>query len=676
MQWLVALAALVPLPVDHWARTPLVPRVRSRPPLLQVSSSDAQLPPPPPAPPPANGAEATIAKAEGLPTDLGPLPPVGETLRGVTAKSVSVVTLKLDVDNPLPVPLVDPSATFVQLFRACTPYIKMHQGSTMVIHVASEVLDQKHLFDPIMEEVAVLALLGVRPVLLVGVKQQVDASLRDRGLDELKPKYHHGIRETSEATMRVVQEVSGFMRARVEGALSRGRARSGPVGGVGVDVVGGNFFYTAQPVGVRDGIDFGYTGEVRSVDTAKINQHLNNGEIVLMTALGYSASGTIFNVKTEQIAASAASALGASKLIYLTPQRLLETTRCAPTPQSPAPDDDEFVECALGSQSSVLQSLRLGEAKALIRHYRASAADQMAESQKAESQKAAGSGKAGEREGAAAEEEAKAAAGGDGAEGGVEGGAEGGAAARGLPPVDIVAEAAASSIAADAAAEASMLDLCKHCVRALELGVTRAHLLPPTPGALIQELYTTDGIGTLISRDVYDGIRLATASDIPSILDLIAPLEAAGVLVPRPPEVLARDVHMGYYYVYTRDNTLLACAQLKRYSSTHAELGCLVVAPGYRRQGCGDAMLGFLERTAIAAGVQQLFALSTHTMQWFMERGFTEVPLQALPERRVAIYNHERGSKIYMKNLMTTREVDAEELFWVASLAKENAKGK
>ena len=54
-----------------------------------------------------------------------------------------------------------------------------------------------------------------------------------------------------------------------------------------------------------------------------------------------------------------------------------------------------------------------------------------------------------------------------------------------------------------------MLDLCKHCVRALELGVTRAHLLPPTPGALIQELYTTDGIGTLISRDVYDGIRLA-----------------------------------------------------------------------------------------------------------------------------------------------------------------------
>ena len=123
-----------------------------------------------------------------------------------------------------------------------------------------QVLDYKDLFDPIMEEVAVLALLGVRPVLLVGVKNQVDASLSERGGETGADQYIHGIRRTSEGSMRVVQEVSGFMRARVEGALARGRSRSGPLGGVGVDVVGGNFFYTAQPIGVRDGIDFGFTG--------------------------------------------------------------------------------------------------------------------------------------------------------------------------------------------------------------------------------------------------------------------------------------------------------------------------------------------------------------------------------------------------------------------------------
>ena len=74
----------------------------------------------------------------------------------------------------------------------------------------------------------------------------------------------------------------------------------------------------------------------------------------------------------------------------------------------------------------------------------------------------------------------------------------------------------------------------------------------------------------IMSRDVYDGIRLASAEDIPSILTLIEPLEARGVLIKRPPDVLARDVDSGYYYVYTRDDTLLACAQLKRYSASHA----------------------------------------------------------------------------------------------------------
>ena len=503
---------------------------------------------------------------------------------------------------------------------------RSHSGVSVSL---AQVLDYKDLFDPIMEEVAVLALLGVRPVLLVGVKNQVDASLNERGGETGTDQYIHGIRRTSERSMRVVQEVSGFMRARVEGALARGRSRSGPLGGVGVDVVGGNFFYTAQPIGVRDGIDFGFTGEVRSIDVHKVNQHLQNGEIVLMTALGYSASGTIFNVKTEQIAASAAAALGASKLIYLTPQRLIETSRCT------ADKVSHEVECA--GASTVLQSLRLAEAKSLIGHYRAAAVAR----------------EAGEPEEAAEE---KAPSPGSG---------------RIVEP-EAVAEAEPAIEPADPEAEACMLDLCKHCVRALELGVTRAHLLPPTPGALIQELYTTDGIGTLISRDVYDGIRLAQASDIPNILDLIAPLEAAGVLVKRQPEVLARDVHMGYYYVYTRDNTLLACAQLKRYSSEHAELGCLVVAPGYRRQGCGDAMLGFLERTAVAAGLRHVFALSTHTMQWFMERGFSQVPLEALPERRIAIFNHERNSKIYMKELVSGRVLDAEELFWIASLAPQN----
>jgi len=122
----------------------------------------------------------------------------------------------------------------------------------------------------------------------------------------------------------------------------------------------------------------------------------------------------------------------------------------------------------------------------------------------------------------------------------------------------------------------------------------------------------------------------------------------------------------GFYYVLTRDANILACAMLKRYALDCAELGCLVVSPRYRKEGRGDSMLSFLERTAISAGVSRLFALSTRTMQWFTERGFVEVPVSELPERRQRTINLARGSKVFMKGLNSPRELDAEELFWAA----------
>ena len=648
-----------------------------RPPPQQQRCAAVSLCAPPPEAESSESANVVESLPTGLPTDLGPLPSVGQLLTQLDPASVGIV--QLDTDHPMDVPLVDPQSTFVELFLQCTPYIKMHQDSTMVIHVASEVLNDDALFDKIMEEVAVLALLGVRPVLLVGVRSQIDQGLQRMGITPAQSV--GGVRETDEATMRVVQEACGFMRSRVEGTLSRGRSRSGPGGTVGVDVVGGNFFFTAQPVGVRDGKDYGFTGEVRSVDVPKINKHLDNGEIVLLTALGYSASGAIFNVKTEQLAAVAASALGASKLIYMTPERLVTIRKGPPgqipdticvTPIEEADDpsvppcdetswagpDSPFVCFAPGGAHDgstpedwpVLQSMRLPEVKAVINNW---LEQQRAGATKPiwKPSKPADDAPAGEVCAAATPESGA-------ANGAANGAARGGKTAKAAPGLKAPAEACVARV----------LQLCQHIVRSLELGVTRAHILPPAPGALIQELYTTDGIGTLVSRDMYDGIRLATAGDVPKILNLIEPLEARGVLIKRPPEVLARDVDMGYYYVYTRDDTLLACAQLKRYSASHAELACLVVEPGYRRQGCGDAMLGFMERTAVAAGVSHLFALSTHTMQWFIERGFEKVEVDALPERRVAIYDRNRGSKIYMKPLKSDRLLDAEELFWSSTI--------
>jgi amino-acid N-acetyltransferase len=218
-----------------------------------------------------------------------------------------------------------------------------------------------------------------------------------------------------------------------------------------------------------------------------------------------------------------------------------------------------------------------------------------------------------------------------------------------------------------------LLDLTAWCVDALEQGVTRAHLVAPTDGALLRELYTRDGAGTLISRDIYEGIRGATLGDIDSLLSLVAPLEADGTLLPRARPKLEDEVHRGCYYVLVRDDLPIACASLKRLDAagTHAELGCLVVATNYRRQSKGDALLSYLERVAIASGVRQLFALSTKTMHWFVERGFNQVELDALPQERQDIYDKSRRPKVYRKTLKADRDVDVEDAFWTRRHAND-----
>ncbi|CAN0178010.1 unnamed protein product, partial [Discosporangium mesarthrocarpum] len=79
-------------------------------------------------------------------------------------------------------------------------------------------------------------------------------------------------------------------------------------------VVGGNFF-SAKPVGVRGGVDYGFSGEVRRMDTAKISSCLARGEIVLLSCLGFSPSGEVFNVDSEAVAAACAIQVAASKLV-------------------------------------------------------------------------------------------------------------------------------------------------------------------------------------------------------------------------------------------------------------------------------------------------------------------------------------------------------------------------
>ena len=169
----------------------------------------------------------------------------------------------------------------------------------------------------------------------------------------------------------------------------------------------------------------------------------------------------------------------------------------------------------------------------------------------------------------------------------------------------------------------------------------------------------------------YEGIRRATREDIPAIISIIRPLEANGQLVPRSQAAIEDAVGVGWTFVYTRDKAAVACAQLRPWGDGCYELACLAVMPEFRRTGRGDAMLGYVERVAMATGGKMIFVLSTQTMHWFVERGFNECALEDLPVERREVYDYERKSKIYAKLIGNERQLAADELFWSGGLDKK-----
>jgi amino-acid N-acetyltransferase len=182
-------------------------------------------------------------------------------------------------------------------------------------------------------------------------------------------------------------------------------------------------------------------------------------------------------------------------------------------------------------------------------------------------------------------------------------------------------------------------------------GIRRVHLIPRAQdGALLQELFTRDGAGTLVSDRPFEELRPARIDDIPGIRALLEPLERAGVLVPRPREDLEEVIDR--FRVTERDGTVVSCAALFCWPEAQiGELACVVVHPDYRTRGRGDRLLAHMETVARERGLTRLFVLTTQTAHWFRERGFEPAGVDALPPARQAAYNARRNSKVYVKAL-------------------------
>ena len=445
---------------------------------------------------------------------------------------------------------------FVSWFRSVAPYIHAFGGKTFVIAFGGEVVDDGQ-FVSLSHDLNLLASLEVRIVLVHGARPQIESRLKRANLET---KLAGGLRVSDDQTMEVVKEANGSIRVEIESLLSMGLVNS-PMAGSDIRVASGNFV-TAKPIGVLEGVDLQHTGEVRKVDAIGIQKRLDDGEMVLLSPLGYSPTGEAFNLSLEDVAVSTAIALDADKLIFLM--------------------DSSGVHNARGE---LLREMTSQKAKNLLQHVKNNHFEN----------------------------------------------------SKNLHETPNITEDEAYYLPA--------------AIKACDHGVARTHLIcRHTDGAILQELFTHDGIGTMVTEMPLESMRQAEIDDVGALLQLIEPLEAEGILVRRGRERLEMEIEQ--FYVMEHDGRVIGCAALYPFlQEKTAEFACLAIHPAYRGGGRGDRLFHYCEEQAKELGFKTIFCLTTRTEHWFLERGFIEKTVTDLPAEKQKIYNLQRRSKVFVKKL-------------------------
>jgi amino-acid N-acetyltransferase len=175
---------------------------------------------------------------------------------------------------------------FVTWFRSAAPYIRTFSGQTFVIAFDGDVIEEGNFTD-LTHDINLLVSVGVKVVLVHGARPQIERAMKAKKLKTVMSSAH--IRVTDEQSLTCVKEANGRLRLEIEALLSMGLPNT-PLAGSPIRVTSGNFVI-AQPKGVINGVDHLYSGDVRKVRCEAINKRLEDGELVLISPLGYSATG-------------------------------------------------------------------------------------------------------------------------------------------------------------------------------------------------------------------------------------------------------------------------------------------------------------------------------------------------------------------------------------------------
>lgn len=186
-------------------------------------------------------------------------------------------------------------------------------------------------------------------------------------------------------------------------------------------------------------------------------------------------------------------------------------------------------------------------------------------------------------------------------------------------------------------AECSYPESLQAAAAACRRGIPRVHLLDGYHrGVLLDEIFSEEGVGTMVHADSYCEIRPLREDDIPELLSMIARSVVDAKLVPRTYESIAENLQS--YYVYTLDDTIVGCVALYPYpQDACAELGCLFIKKNYEGHGYGRAMCRFVEQKARELGFRSIFAVSQSAVAYFRDRlHYAPLPRTALPAARYA----------------------------------------
>jgi amino-acid N-acetyltransferase len=433
----------------------------------------------------------------------------------------------------------------IDLFRASSTYINAHRSKVFVVLLSGEAQADDNFFN-VVYDLSLLHSLGVKLVLVQGARPQITAALEKANIDS---SYHQNLRVTESVCIEIVKQAVGSLGINIDALFSMG-TRNSPMHGSDIRLCRGNFV-TAKPAGIHDGVDFHFTGKVRRIHTAAINKQLNQGNLVVLSNLGYSLTGEVFNLSAEEIATEVAITLNAEKLILMIPE-----------------------DGVIDDKGHLIPSLSESDAK-----------------------------KYADNKAILKDEDSK-----------------------------CISQALYASL------------------RAYSNHVHRIHLISfKSNGALLQELFTREGNGSLVSNDSFDQLRDASISDVTGILNLIKPLENDGTLVERSRELLENEIQN--FKIIELEGAIIACAALYPIDYQSGEIACIAIDSNEQKNGYGARLLTNLEKSASELGFTKLFVLTTVASHWFIEKGFSEAELDDLPDQRKGLYNMQRKSKVLLKQL-------------------------